>query len=344
MPVLNSLSMLAALLLWHDRLGIWALPAGFALSQVLQWPLVHLRALRVKALLPVRPALERREFRKLGDLIGMVLLGQVLLMVTAFLDRWFATGLEVGSISSLTYALTLTNFGLVLFTTSLVTVMYPRMSEAIAAGDLAGCSEYIRANLSRLAYLVVPASLAAALAAPEIVQVLFQRGAFDAEAAVRTSGVTTMYLLGLPAMIINGLVARIFHSLQLLRDKVWLALQYLLTNALLNFALIGVLQVQGLALASTLAINLHLLLSLWILHRRHSGLATGPFAAIVGRAYGLGLGAAAIAWLLPLSGVGSGLGLEGLLAPLLDGCLKVVVVIAAYGALFALWRRRRASR
>jgi putative peptidoglycan lipid II flippase len=334
--------MLAALLLWHDTLGIWALPAGFALSQVLQWPLIHLRAWRVRVLAAARPTLARRDLRRVGDLIGLVLLAQILLMVNAFLDKWFATGLEAGSISSLTYAMTLTNFGLLLFASSLMTVMYPRMSEAISAGDLAGCSDYIRQNLARLAHLVVPASLALALAGPEIVRVLFQRGAFDAADALRTSGTTTMYLLGLPALIINTLVARIFHSLQLLRDKVWLAVQYLATNALLNFLLIGPLQVRGLALASTLAINLHLVLSLWILHRRRSGLATAPLLAIVGRSYLLGIGAALIYWLLPLQNLPSAAAATPLLTVVGVGGLKAAVVVGVYGVLLGCWRSLRA--
>ena len=341
MPVLHTLTMFAALLLWHDRLGIWALPAGFALSQALQWPLIHLRAWRVKALVAARPALDRGELRQVGDLVGLVLAAQVLLMVNAFLDRWFATGLEAGSISSLTYALALTNFGLVLFTTSLVTVMYPRMSEAIAAGDLAGCTEYIRSNLARLSYLVVPASLGVALAAPEVVQVLFQRGAFDATDALRTSGVTTMYLLGLPAMIINGLIARVFHSLQLLRDKVWLALQYLATNAILNAALIGILQVKGLALASTLAINLHLLLSLWILERRRSGLEASQFTAVVARAYLVGVATALIYWALPVGAWLEPLQRVGLWGAVAAGSGKVGVVVVVYGVLLASYRKLR---
>jgi len=343
MPVLNAAVTLTALLLWHERLGIWALPLGFAISQALQWPLIHLRALLARALVPVRPQLARGDLRQIGDLAGLVLLGQVLLMINMFLDRWFATGLEPGSISSLAYAHVLVNFGLVLFSSSLVTVMYPRMSEAIAAGDLAGCSAYLRVNLARLAYLVVPAALAASLAAPEIVQVLFQRGAFDVSDTLRTGGVTTMYMLGLPAMIINLVVARTFHSLQLLREKVWLALQYLATNALLNFALIGVLQVKGLALATTVSINLHLLLSLWILHRRRSGLATAPLLAIVGRAYLMGGIAAAAVWLLPLQGVTDALRAAGLFGVVGAGALKVALVFGVYAALFGLWRWRRVA-
>ncbi len=340
-PVLQSLSILVALLLWHDRLGIWSLPAGFAMGHVLAWPLIHVRAIRVQALRLLRPLGVGRDLPLIRQLVWLVLVAEIMLTVNTFLDKWFATGLEPGSISSLNFAWTLTSFGLMLFLTSLVTVMFPRMSEAIAAGDRAGCSEYIRGNLVRVSNLVVPVSLAAAAAAPEVVQVLFERGAFDAADSARTSITMSMYLLGLPALIINSVIARVFHSLQLLRDKMWLALQYLATNALLNFLLIGPLKVQGLALASSLAINVHLALSLWMLHRRRSGLASGSFTRIIGEAYGLGLLAAAAYWLVPLDGAVAALAGHGLVGVIGAGALKGAVIVGAYAVLLAGWRTLR---
>jgi len=343
MPVLQSLAMLTSLLLWHDRLGIWALPAGFALGHLLAWPVIHIRAVRVRAIRLVQPVLVGRDLPRIRELVWLVLIAEIMLTVNLFLDKWFATGLEPGSISSLNYAWTLTSFGFMLFLTSLVTVMFPRMSEAIAAGDLDGCSEYIRGNLVRVSNLVVPASLAAAVAAPEIVRVLFERGAFDAADSARTSITMSMYLLGLPALIINGVVARIFHSLQLLRDKAWLALQYLATNALLNLALVGTMQVQGLALASSLAINLHLALSLWLLHRRRSGLASGQFARIIGRTYAIGVVTAVVVWWLPLDRLAMTLGGAGLVGTVVAGMAKGLLVLGLYAGLLMIVRRRRGS-
>ncbi|MEZ4389367.1 MAG: lipid II flippase MurJ [Candidatus Krumholzibacteriia bacterium] len=339
MPVLNAACVLLALVLWHDRLGIWSMPVGFALSHVLQWPLIHVRALVVRAWRPVRPSLAGADLRLIRDLVALMAVAEVLLTINLFVDRWFATGLEPGSISSLAYAYTITNTVLILFSTSLITVIFPRMSAAIAAGDLAGCSADIRANLNRTAHLVVPAALMAAVAAPEIVRVLFQRGAFDAVAAVRTSGTMSMYVLGLPALIINGLVARIFHSLQLLRDKMWLSLQYLLTNVLFNALLIGPLAVQGLALASTIAINLHLGLSLWILHRRRSGLTTGRFSGIVAVSYALGAVTLLGYRLLPVEAWTAALRPETFGGALAVCAMKAGVIGGIYGPLAVVWRR-----
>ncbi len=329
MPLLNAVCMLGALLAWHDRLGIWALPAGFALSQALIWPLVHGRALAVRALRPMRPAMTRADLGVIRELVALMAIAELMLTVNVFLDRWFATGLEPGSISSLHFASHIITAIMMLFGASLITVIFPRMSAAIAAGDLDGCSRDIAANLKRTAHLVVPASLMIAVASPEIVRVLFQRGAFDAADAARTSGAMSMYSLGLGALVINGLIARVFHSLQLLKDKAWLAVQYLGANALLNAALVGPMQVRGLALASTLAIASHLLLSLWVLHRRDSGLRTGRFAAIIGEAFAVGAVAMGAWWLLPVVWPAVD-GATGLVAALGVGAAKGGTVAGCY--------------
>ena len=339
MPGIQSVAMLLGLVMWHDSLGIWALPAGFALGQVLQGPLLIWRVQKIGAARMAPPAGVRGDLPLLRMLAGAVLLAELMLTVNMFLDRWFATGLEPGSISSLNYAWTLTNFGMTLFLTSLVTVMFPRMSEFIAAGDLESCNTYVSGNLVKVSNLVVPASCAAALAAPEIVRVLFERGAFDAADAARTAGTMSMYLLGLPALIINAVVARIFHSLQLLRDKVWLALQYLVTNLALNALLVSPLQVRGLALASSLAIITHLGCSLWLLHHRRSGLDSGRFLRVVGGAYAAGIVAIVGSWLLVnrlgIDGAARGSVGESLGA----GSLKVVSVVAIYLVVIVVGRR-----
>jgi len=345
MPVLNSVCVLGALVLWHDSMGIWSLPAGFALAQVVRWPVIHLRALICRAWRPVRPSLNGADMRLIRELVALMAISELLLTVNLFLDRWFATGLEAGSISSLHYAFHLTNTVVVLFATSLITVMFPRMSAAIAAGDLEGCSRDIRANLKRAAHIVVPAAVMVAVAAPEIVYVLFQRGEFDATDGLRTSGTMAMYALGLPALVINGLVARVFHSLQLLRDKVWLSVQYLATNALLNAALIGPLKVRGLALASTVAIVVHLALSLYLLHRRHTGLATGQFTRIVSEAFLIGGLTMGVYWLLPVAetlarftdpSIWTALGLG-----IAKGAVVAVIYVVFWFILWAIGRSRR---
>lgn len=337
---LNAIITLISLFSLHDRLGIWALPASFAISQSLQMPVVLYRALKSRSLTFARPHIARPHVALLWSLSWMVLVTQALLMINGFMDKWFATGLESGSISSINYSMVLMNFGQQIFSLSLIVVMFTKMSEYFAAGDMGGCDSYIRGNLVRVTNLVVPVSLALFLISPEIVTILFERGAFDRADTLRTSGALGMYLLGLPALVINGVVTKIFQSLQRLREKIWLALQYILTNIIGNLILVKTMGIMGLAISSSLAINLHVLLSLVVLHRFRNGLGVARYMVIIARAYGMALFAW---WVFDLCGVGHRAEVwfpdSSLIWTFLRALTKFAVIVAVYGLQVLIWFR-----
>jgi putative peptidoglycan lipid II flippase len=284
-PIVNSGFFLLVLVLYQETQGIWALPMAFTAGVVAQVILVIFWNLATRSFRFAIPQMPAKAGSRLWMLSWMILISTVFQTVNAFLDKMFASGLEPGSISSIAYSNTLMNFGLQLFSFSLVTIMFTRMSELLAEKDFSTCDVYIEANLNKMVRLVVPACLGLSMVSTELVSVLFERGAFTAADTARTAGVLSMYLLGLPALIFNSLITRIFHSLQRMRAKMWLSLQYLLTNTAGNFLLIKAYKVMGLAISSTVAINVHLFLSLLVLHVYGLGLGIGRYTAIILRAY-----------------------------------------------------------
>jgi len=347
MPVLHAVVMLAVLLASYSRLGIWGLVAGYVSGMVVCFLVSATAGFRFRCLAPARPHFPPGSLKQLYQLGGMLLTAQILLAINLALDKFFASGLEAGSVSSITYSLTIVNLGSQLFVLSLSTVMFTRMSEYFADHQFAACSDYILTRLRRVGMVVVPVSLGMALAGGEIVRVLFQRGAFDTADAWRTSTALTLYLLGLPALIFNSIIGRIFHSLQRMRERVLLVVQYLVTNLIGNILLVGVLQVRGLAISSSVAINLHLLLGLWVLSRYGTGLEIRRFAVVIGRVYLLGL----LTYLVySLCGVGGMLDAWNirttLFGALLVGAVRVGFVCAVFGLLYFIWDRldrRRAT-
>ena len=339
MLLLNATISLACMILLQDRMGIWCLPAGFAISYLIQTPLIIIRAIQTRAFTFARPAVARADLGLLWSMSWMILVSQILLMINSFVDKWFAAGLEVGSISSINYSMNLMNFGQQIFTLSIVVVMFTQMSALFSAGQMNKCNNYIETNTRKVSTLVVPVSLALFLICPELVRVLFQHGAFDQADSLRTSGALGMYLLGLPALVINGMVTKIFQSLQRQREKVYLALQYLITNIIGNMILVKSLGVAGLAISSSIAINLHLILSLWVLHSYRVGLRTDRFIQIIALTYLM----AFIAWAaFSLGGVGRVL--DGLIpgqsrwAIMALGAAKFSAVILLYGVQVVVWR------
>lgn len=345
LPTLNAAAMLGSLIALHTSMGIWALPAGYIISHVIQTPFILIHALRTRTIRPILPALPRRHLALLWHLSWLIVVTQTFLMTNTFIDKWFATGLQEGSISSINYSMTLMTFGQELFALSLVVVMFTRMSEYLARGRMAECDHYIHTNVNRVANLVVPVSLGLIVISPELIRALFQRGAFDADDALRTSGALRMYLLGLPAFVVNSVVTRVFQSLQRLREKAWLALQYLATNVAGNALLVKTLGINGLAISSSFAINLHLLLSLLVLWRFRNGLGAGRYMLIIGRAYVMAL----IAWLIYQVSGAHGLtwdpvGDGSLIGSILTGGLKFLIILLLYGLQAAAWLIFRPSR
>lgn len=349
MPLLVAVTSLAALVILAPRFGIWALPAGFGIAYLLQFAVIVWHALRTRVVAPVRPAASREVLGELWSVGWIFLLSQAVLLVGMSAERFFATGLEEGSLSSLAYSNSILNMGEQLLSMSVTVVMFTRMSESIAAGDIPGCNAYVADNLNRQCRLVVPASLALCLASPEIVRVLLQRGAFDAADAQRTSGVLAMYILALPSLVTASLVARIFHAMQKMRDRIWLNAQLVLTTICLSALLIKPMQVAGLGLAAMLSTSLHVALSLMVLGSYRARIRAGLFARILLRNHAL---AAAVYLIYRFSGFQAAMAAWPTRDTFWGACLVAVfkaafvfvIFAAGYLALRGLDRRRAAAR
>ncbi len=289
LPAANSVIMLSCVLLLRERLGILAAALGFGVSVAARLLLAGGAAFARRCMGGARPSLPPGAASRLWALGWMTLAIQAILVLYSFIDKAFAASLPPGAISSLSYAMTFVGFGTQLFSLTLVTVMFTRMSQMIAAGETELCDRYLAENVRRVSQLVVPASIIVMAASGEIVGVLFQRGAFTSADTLRTSGVLAMYALGLPCFVVNGVITRVFYSLQRMREKVWLAAMYLGTNVLGNALLIGPLGVRGLALSSAISINLHVATSLWILHRYRIGIDGRKLGFVMARDYAVGL-------------------------------------------------------
>lgn len=339
MPMMHTAVILAAIILLHDILGIWSMVVGFIVSQLLQTILVWGRAIACSHVITSRLHVPVGSLGKLWTLSWALLLTQTFLLLYQFIDKIFASTLETGSISSLAYAATIKTFGVQLFQFSLVTIMFTRLSEFIASSDFDGCGQYIKDNIIRVSRLVVPAALVFCLASGEIVRVLYMRGAFDAADAERTTGVMAMYALGMPAFTLNLIISRTFHSLQRMKEKIWLGVQYLVTNVVGNLLLIGPMKLTGLALASTITIYIHLLLSMWVLHRYRLGLGVAAWFGVFLKYHAI---AAATYLVYALAGFGSLMeawSIRGTTAgDLVICCCKAAFVCLVYGGLLYLWR------
>ncbi|MFF3447334.1 murein biosynthesis integral membrane protein MurJ [Streptomyces sp. NPDC002667] len=144
-------------------------------------------------------------------LIGTVLLFALCRQSQVLVERFLASSLPAGAISHLNYAQKVAQMPMVL-SLMLCTVTFPVVAQAIAEGDTERARDRVERDLSLVACTVLLGTAAVVACAPQIVQLLFQRGAFTAQDTAATAAVMRVYALGLLGHTLVGALVRSYFS------------------------------------------------------------------------------------------------------------------------------------
>jgi putative peptidoglycan lipid II flippase len=167
-------------------------------------------------------------------------------------DSFMASFLAVGSISALEYGHRLFQFPLGMFAISTGTVLLPTYSRLVAKHDYGELSKNLRIAVLNLTYIMLPVTTLILALGGDLVQIVFQRGAFDAKASLWTQQALFYYSLGLIFLSFNQTLTPLFFANKDTRTPVKIAAGMVALNIVLNFVLMQFMQHRGLALATSI--------------------------------------------------------------------------------------------
>ncbi|MFJ9863373.1 murein biosynthesis integral membrane protein MurJ [Streptomyces sp. NPDC101165] len=144
-------------------------------------------------------------------LIGTVLLFALCRQSQVLVERFLASNLPAGAISHLNYAQKIAQIPMTL-SMMLCTVTFPLVARALADGDTERARTRVERDLAVACCLVLLGTAAVVACAPQLVRLLFQRGAFTAEDTAATAGVMRVYALGLLGQTLTGVLVRSYFS------------------------------------------------------------------------------------------------------------------------------------
>jgi putative peptidoglycan lipid II flippase len=181
------------------------------------------------------------------------LLAGVVYSSAAVVDQAMAAALlPDGAVSVLSYSDKLVGILLALTAMPAGEVLFPYFADTVARKDWAG----LKAQLKRAVLLVggfsIPATLGLFVLAPQVVGVLFERGAFTADDTGRVAAVMRIAIFQVPFYILGTLCSRVVVSLQATRFILVMSVFSMLANAGLNWVLIQSLGAPGIALSTVL--------------------------------------------------------------------------------------------
>ncbi|MEU2551245.1 lipid II flippase MurJ [Streptomyces sp. NPDC013313] len=144
-------------------------------------------------------------------LMATVLLFGLCRQSQVLIERFFASQLPAGAISHLNYAQKVAQIPMML-SMMLCTVTFPVVARAIADGDTERARTRVERDLAVAACLVLLGAAAVVACAPQMVHLLFQRGAFTAADTAATADVMRVYALGLLGQTLTGVLVRSYFS------------------------------------------------------------------------------------------------------------------------------------
>ena len=182
-----------------------------------------------------------------------VFLGSTISQINTFVDKMLASGLPEGSVAALNYSNLL--IGLITAMTIMVitTIIYPRLTKAVARGDMDHFSNSISTGINIIVIIGVPFSLGAMLYKDVLVQLVYERGAFDVTSTSLTSSAFFYYAIGLTFIAINDLLIKSFYAMHDMKTPVICGVFGAATNITMNLLLVGSMAHRGLALATSVA-------------------------------------------------------------------------------------------
>ncbi|MGW8062708.1 lipid II flippase MurJ [Streptomyces ziwulingensis] len=224
-------------------------------------------------------------------LLTTVLLFALCRQAQVLIERFLASALPAGAISHLNYAQKIAQIPMTL-SLMLCTVTFPVVARALADGDIERARSRVERDLALAAFLVLLGAATVVACAPQLVGLLFQRGAFTAADTAATAGVMRVYALGLLAQTVVGALARMYFSAG---RASWYPLAAMAAGvtatAVIGACAVGPWGVRGIAAANAAGITLTAALLLAGTGPRSVPVRTGRVLAGLGRA----LAAAAVA-------------------------------------------------
>lgn len=215
-----------------------------------------------------RPRLTPR-VRQLLKRMAPVALGSGVHQFNVLIGTLIASILPVGGISYLYYAERLNQLPLSVIGTAMSTVLLPLLAKSIRAGrhDEAKAMQNQGIELSML--LTVPAMIGLVLLAEPLVKMLYERGAFDGDAAQQTAYALMAYSLGLPAYVLTKIFDTSFYAQEDTVTPLKVAGIAVAIDIILSVALIGTLEHVGIALATAAAAWVNVAILGYLLYRRN---------------------------------------------------------------------------
>jgi putative peptidoglycan lipid II flippase len=234
--------------------------------------------------------------RRVMRLMVPAIAGLAALQVNVFINNFFASSLEEGSLSWLSYAFRLFMFPVGVFGVAVSIAAHPVMARQAAAGSMSGLKESYVSTLVVAFCLTIPATVGLIMLAEPLIRIIFEHGRFDHRSTLMTASALAYYALGLAAYAGVKVTVPVFYNIDNTRVPVLGSMLAMVINVAVILLSIDALQHRALALSISCAMAGNFILLFTVLHRKLAGLPLRYLGSALAKVLAASLVMAALLW------------------------------------------------
>ena len=256
-PILFSIAVIISIVCLHSHMGVYSMVVGVLLGGVLQvlfqCPLFRKLGYDFKLSFDFK----NEKFHRIMVNWFPVLATSCIFAINQQIAMRFASGLETGSSSAISYALVFWQLPFGIFAASINTVLFPQMSKEGATGQLEQLNNTLTTGIISLMGLLIPSSVIMYFLGFDIISLGMQRGSFTVENTAMAGLVLKGYAWGLLGTGAFNFVQRYYYSVNNYKKPFIFAALVATMDVLLSLWLKETpLRVAGLAWANTISFTL----------------------------------------------------------------------------------------
>lgn len=256
------------IILFGKNTGINSIAYGYLAGALIGVILQYAKLKMINAKLGINFIVYKNFTSKFFNMLFPLLVATSMSQVNVFVDRIFASYLPEGSMSYLSYADRVTQLPIVFFSGVISTIIFPDLIQYINNKDNEQFKIYFnRAALITLLFLI-PSFAGIMVLNREIVELLFERNAFDSLATLKTASALVFYS---PTIILYGgmaIISKVYYSIKDASTLMYISIISIILNVILDYVLMNQMGHNGLALATSIVAIFQLAAAYLILKKK----------------------------------------------------------------------------
>jgi putative peptidoglycan lipid II flippase len=264
-----NISIISMLLFFTDSMGIYVIPIGYLGGTLLQF---YYLILKSRKYFKINLIPHLRQFSKMKSVISpsifVILLIESIGQLYSIFDRYFYGDISSGGIASLNYAYIIFSLPISIFSISLATAVFPKITKAIIDPANTELERIYNESISINIFIFMPITFILFYFGETIIKIAFERGKFLAESSSITYGALKCYSFSIIFYSVYSVLNKIFYSINLSKVLLVITIVGITIKLILNFVLVEEFQQYGLATSTSITYIFFFLVSFLVINNK----------------------------------------------------------------------------